>query len=704
MALQHKRAQYSAVTAPQITVAGELFISPQDLNATLRKWSVELDEQTYKIRLNEAVANVSQAIERIENTGEQILLGLYQTGRDTLADFNKFKRTSEYRNIWGKVDRAVKNIAKNQKAVARAKQEVTNKWGDNGRAFLLINNAQNWTKGVGRLARAVPDYKCAMDLLVCALVERFRAMKSGKTRSLEPGGTDIQKAIDFAKLSSRPQPISREELAVYGVKLNSQGLLDLIDSDEADAAITGSDTGDKGMFGWQAASDVPELPQAILEELTDEEDVDRGTIEEVVAPSPGTSEPSASASATQVSSTTLPPTQMISAEMAPTQETTPTAGTAPEETTNPPPKKKARIPKPNNSDSGIRTQNQPASAPSRLRPASGEASRASDSLTASTISQPQPAHAEASTSQQCETTTRSTAVVSPSTGDIGSDVQNRSTRPQQSTPDRDRATGILVDLLERLHVADAVDKVTAMWQTGDITVNPIFSWFGERSTAGYSLLDLLREEINHLLRHTKITGVHELQYGIIQQLTEMDPVWWLFNALTKMETQLYAVPQSAAVPARNIPLGGTAYISRESGKSYVSFRAKADTNSNIVLRPTLLSMQVIREISSNDVSVSQVIEFLNTSRRERRPVDKDLTTGAMQQIVTCPSTIHLQGISPLSDAITAQRSYLDKEVQAEIDILLGHDRELAWKYIQQWRRAASETIRLRFALWKKSEE
>lgn len=119
----------------------------------------------------------------------------------------------------------------------------------------------------------------------------------------------------------------------------------------------------------------------------------------------------------------------------------------------------------------------------------------------------------------------------------------------------------------------------------------------------------------------------------------MDPVWWLFSALTKMETQLYAVPQSAAVPARNIPLGGTAYISRESGKSYMSFRAKADTNSNIVLRPTLLSMQVIREISSNDVSVSQVIEFLNTSRRERRPVDKDLTTGAMQQIVTCPPDI-----------------------------------------------------------------
>lgn len=60
-----------------------------------------------------------------------------------------------------------------------------------------------------------------MNLLVCALVERFRAMKSGKTRSLDPGGTDIQMAIDFTKLPSQPQPVTRKELAVYGVRLSS---------------------------------------------------------------------------------------------------------------------------------------------------------------------------------------------------------------------------------------------------------------------------------------------------------------------------------------------------------------------------------------------------------------------------------------------------------------------------------------------------
>ncbi|KAE8360880.1 hypothetical protein BDV27DRAFT_133854 [Aspergillus caelatus] len=62
-----------------------------------------------------------------------------------------------------------------------------------------------------------------MNLLVRPLVEGFCEMKSGKTRSLDPGGTDIQMAIDFAKLSPRPQPISREELAVQIVMLTMRG-------------------------------------------------------------------------------------------------------------------------------------------------------------------------------------------------------------------------------------------------------------------------------------------------------------------------------------------------------------------------------------------------------------------------------------------------------------------------------------------------
>ena len=378
-----------------------------------------------------------------------------------------------------------------------------------------------------------------MNLLVCALVERFRAMKSGKTRSLDPGGTDIQMAIDFTKLPSQPQPVTRKELAVYGVRLSSQGLLDLIDCDEVTATITDSDTGDQGVFGWRTASEVPETSQTIIEELTDD-DVDGDSFEELVAPSPQTSETSASAQLlTQLAASATQLTQTAS-----TQEATPSI--ASEETTNHPPRRKARISKPNretlitaDNDSGSQTQNQPT-------------------------------HAEASRAEQRENT-----VVSPSTDvNIGFDVQNRGTGPQQaqSISDRDRATGILVDFLKRSHVVNAVDKVTVMWETGDIIANPIFKWFVERPTAGYPLFDLLREEISHLLEHAEITGVHDLQYGIIQQMTEMDLVWWVFNALIKNETQLYAVPQSAAIPTEDIPFGEMAFISREAGKSYVSFR------------------------------------------------------------------------------------------------------------------------------------
>ncbi|KAE8139341.1 hypothetical protein BDV38DRAFT_281107 [Aspergillus pseudotamarii] len=277
--------------------------------------------------------------------------------------------------------------------------------------------------------------------------------------------------VEFTKLPSRPQPISREELAVYGVKLNSQGLLDLIDSGEATATTTESDTDDQGVFGWQTASDMPELSQAIIEELTDDEGVDGDSFEELVAPSPQTSETSASAQLlTQLAASATQLTQTAS-----TQEVTPSI--APEETINPPPRRKARIPKPNREtlitadNSGSQAQNQPVHA---------EASRARDSSTASIISRVQPTHAEASRAEQRETDTN-----------IGFDVQSHGTVPRQAQSifDRDRATGILVDLLKRFHVINAVDKVTVMWETGDIIANPIFKWFVERSTASYSLLD-----------------------------------------------------------------------------------------------------------------------------------------------------------------------------------------------------------------------
>jgi hypothetical protein len=57
-----------------------------------------------------------------------------------------------------------------------------------------------------------------MRILVCAQIERFEAMNSGKRLNTDPGGTDLQKAIDLANLS-RPEPISEEKANAYGVDI-----------------------------------------------------------------------------------------------------------------------------------------------------------------------------------------------------------------------------------------------------------------------------------------------------------------------------------------------------------------------------------------------------------------------------------------------------------------------------------------------------
>ncbi|RLL99573.1 hypothetical protein CFD26_108065 [Aspergillus turcosus] len=226
---------------------------------------------------------------------------------------------------------------------------VVNKWGEEGRQFLQINCAQNWTKPAARLAKAVPDYREPMSILVRAQIERFKAMKSGKTLNTDPGGTDpYAHLILFACLSSviRPsyrsmnveaafiyrgylrystkpgqgyepscaasmailhlsqqermfpvpgeqlpghykaeesfdpsadEPLDRfwpsrgseEELKVYSVKVNSQGLLEPTDFGEK-AAITDANNR-LGEFSWQTEAGMPELPKAIIEALTDDE-------------------------------------------------------------------------------------------------------------------------------------------------------------------------------------------------------------------------------------------------------------------------------------------------------------------------------------------------------------------------------------------------------------------------------------------------
>ncbi|RMJ22585.1 hypothetical protein PHISP_06549 [Aspergillus sp. HF37] len=80
------------------------------------------------------------------------------------------------------------------------------------------------------------------------------------------------------------------------------------------------------------------------------------------------------------------------------------------------------------------------------------------------------------------------------------------------------------------------------------------------------------------------------------------------------------------------------------------------------------------------------IEIVEKMRVEFLPTTQNFHTQvARQHDVTRQAVrLPLQGLSPLSDAILSLRGYKDPEVQAEIDILLGHDRDAAWHWIQLW--------------------
>ncbi|RHZ69037.1 hypothetical protein CDV55_103101 [Aspergillus turcosus] len=95
-----------------------------------------------------------------------------------------------------------------------------------------------------------------------------------------------------------PSRGSEEDLKAYGVKVNSQGLLDPRDFIEK-AAITYANNR-FGEFSWQIEAGMPELPKAIIEALTDDEggaeDTEQNNLQhlEIFTAAKDTSQPSTS--------------------------------------------------------------------------------------------------------------------------------------------------------------------------------------------------------------------------------------------------------------------------------------------------------------------------------------------------------------------------------------------------------------------------
>ncbi|KAK2764426.1 hypothetical protein FQN54_009120 [Arachnomyces sp. PD_36] len=107
----------------------------------------------------------------------------------------------------------------------------------------------------------------------------------------------------------------------------------------------------------------------------------------------------------------------------------------------------------------------------------------------------------------------------------------------------------------------------------------------------------------------------------------------------------------------------------------------------------------ISKVGNSIVVGDMAKEELRALKENRRPTETSLSEEAKMSVKPWNIATTLRGLGPRADAVHLRRPYSDLEVQAEIDILLGKDRGLAWDFILQWRTMATETLKLQFSIW-----
>ncbi|EFQ97582.1 hypothetical protein MGYG_00622 [Nannizzia gypsea CBS 118893] len=80
---------FRATSRLVVVVAGGMFGTRAELKKALQRWATEIPQEGYIKILNNAVAQVTEIAEQYE-----ILIGMYEVGRDTLSDY--FQNTAIY--------------------------------------------------------------------------------------------------------------------------------------------------------------------------------------------------------------------------------------------------------------------------------------------------------------------------------------------------------------------------------------------------------------------------------------------------------------------------------------------------------------------------------------------------------------------------------------------------------------------------------
>lgn len=193
------------------------------------------------------------------------------------------------------------------------------------------------------------------------------------------------------------------------------------------------------------------------------------------------------------------------------------------------------------------------------------------------------------------------------------------------------------------------------------------------------------------------------QYELLQQLLESDPLLWVFNVcLQKGKRELVAFPQPVSGQSNDINLSHISkypelkdickIAAHPLGHSWVHFLvAGTEESRGLLFRPSLLPITEMNGLSSmGSLTTERQLKHL---RNSHHPVKLSLMKNETMSVEPWHIATSLRGLSARADAVLLQRPYTDIEVQSEMDILLGTDRNRAWELVLQWRSTAIEHLK-----------
>ncbi|KAL4886715.1 hypothetical protein BJY04DRAFT_213471 [Aspergillus karnatakaensis] len=233
-ALPSANVDLSATLQP-IVVKGVPCRTGSEVVENLEKIRTTMTDEAFMAYLNDTVGQLGETSEALESIRDLMNVQVHDYVEKTMGPerFGKFMQSATYKLEWQHMRRSVDHVKANKEAAQRATKSVEERWGERGKNFLRIRDAQQWRKAAKRLAEAIPKFMVAMPFVVHAVIWRLQHMGPGSTASLWPGLQDLRRAKELFDESPNLAPVNDATLTELKLQINKEGLLDTVDSPAA---------------------------------------------------------------------------------------------------------------------------------------------------------------------------------------------------------------------------------------------------------------------------------------------------------------------------------------------------------------------------------------------------------------------------------------------------------------------------------------